>query len=244
MNKIEISEGLFLTSDYCAWYKKERTVIVADFHLGYGTVLKEDGMSIPTFQMENILDRLANIKNRYEPDSFIVLGDFKHNFGRSKSQEFNEILDIVDYLMEDCSLIMIKGNHDNYLQNYANIKGVPFYEKNMLLEDMSLTHGHLKIRWEGLQIMGHEHPAIEIKDEVGSKLRLPCFLYHPKREIVVLPAFDPLSEGRNVIESDSFFSKNLEGIKPDNFQIYAISEQGILDFHKVQEVREAGSYFG
>ncbi len=237
MNKVEIADGLFLTSDYCAWYENKRAVLVADFHLGYESVLKEEGISIPTFQQEKILDRVADIKNRYEPDSFIVLGDFKHNFGRSENREFKELLEIMDYLMEGSSLILIKGNHDNYLENYANIKGVPFYEEKMILEDMILTHGHQVVRGDSLLIMGHEHPAIEVRDEVGSILRLPCFLYHPERKILVLPAFNPLTEGRDVVESKSFFSKNLDHLYPDDFRVYVISEQGLIDFHKVIDLK-------
>ncbi len=244
MNKIEINDGLFLTSDYCAWYEKKKTVLVTDFHLGYESVLKEDGVTLPTFQNEMILDRLANIKNRYDPDSFIVLGDFKHNFGRSEDQEFNELLDIMDYLIEHSSLVMIKGNHDNYLENYANIKSVPIYEDLMHFEGMTLTHGHQQIQSDELLVMGHEHPAVEIKDDVGSKMKFSCYLYHPECKILVLPAIDPLSEGRDVIGSTSFFSKNLNNLDPADFQIYAISEDGLLDFHRVRDVRTAQPQFG
>ncbi|MFW5945475.1 MAG: metallophosphoesterase [Candidatus Natronoplasma sp.] len=239
MNKVEIAEGLFLTSSYCAWYKKRNSVFLTDLHLGYESVQREDGISLPPFQKEEILDRLADVKNEYNPDSFIVLGDFKHNFGRGKKQESNEILDIMDYIMEDSSLVMIKGNHDNYLKNYANIKGVTLYEEKMVLEDVTLTHGHQKVRRNKLLVIGHEHPAVEMKDEVGSKMRLPCFLYHPEEKILVLPAFDPLSEGRDVTVSTSFFSKSLDNLDPGNFHVYAISEKGLLDFHRVKDVRNS-----
>ena len=239
MNKVEIAEGLFLTSGYCVWYEKKKTIFLTDLHLGYESVQKEDGISLPPFQKEEILDRLADIKNEYNPDSFIVLGDFKHNFGRGKRQEFNEVLDIMDYIMEDSSLVMIKGNHDNYLENYADIKGVPLYEERMVLMDLTLTHGHQKVHRNGLLVMGHEHPSIEMKDEVGSKLRLPCFLYHPEQKILVLPAFDPLSEGRDFTVSESFFSKNLDYLDPRDFHVYAISEKGLLDFHRVRDVKNS-----
>ncbi len=237
MNKVQILDELFLTSDYCVWYEKKNTIIAADFHIGYESALKEDGISLPTFQKEKILDRLADIKNRYHPDSFIVLGDFKHNFGRSENQEFREVLEIMDYIIEDSSLVMIKGNHDNYLENYANMKGVPFYEEKMTLGDINLTHGHSKLHFDGPLIIGHEHPVIQIKDEVGSKMRLPCFLYNPEQEILILPAFDPISEGRDVIRSRSFLSEGLDRFDPAEFQVYAITENGLKDFHTVVDIR-------
>lgn len=243
MHEIEIENGLFLSSNYCAWYKPRETVIVADFHLGYESAMREDGVSLPEMQKEKILDRLSNIKNRYEPETIVVLGDFKHNFGRSEDHDFSELLDMMDYMLEGSSLVMIKGNHDNYLKNYSKVKGVPLYEEKLDLDGITLTHGHKDIAWDDLLITGHEHPAIEIKDEIGSSMRFPCFLYSNKHKVLVLPAIDPMSEGRDVISSPSFFSKNIERLNPEDFHIYAISESGLLDFHRIKDVRRAQPSF-
>lgn len=243
MQEVEIEDGLILSSNYCVWYRPRRTAVITDFHLGYESVMREDGVSLPELQKEKILDRLSDIKNRYGPDNIVVLGDFKHNFGRSEDSDFSELLDMMDYILEGSSLIMLKGNHDNFLKNYTKVKDVPLYEERMDLDGITLTHGHRDIGWDDLLIMGHEHPAIEIKDEIGSSMRFPCFLYNEKEKVLVLPAIDPMSEGRDVISSPSFFSKNIENLDPADFHIYAISESGLVDFHRVSDVRSAQPSF-
>lgn len=241
MKKIEIEKGLFVTSDYCLWYEPESTAIISDLHLGYESALKEDGISLPLSQKEKILDRISSIKSRYNPDNFVVLGDFKHNFGKTEDREFHELLDVMDYLMEDSSLVMIRGNHDNYLQNLTELKGVTLYQGKMKLNHITLTHGHRSIEWSDFLVMGHEHPSIKIVDEVGTTMRLSCYLYHEEEKILVLPAFSPFAEGRDIVSSDRFFSELLEEIGPEvgHFHIYALSEDGLVDFHALEQVRDA-----
>jgi len=243
MNEVEIEDGLILSSNYCALYSPKNLAIISDFHLGYESVMREDGISLPELQREKILDRLFDIKNRYDPETIVVLGDFKHSFGRSDDRDFSELLDMMDHMLEDSSLIMIKGNHDNYLKNYTKIKDVPLYDEKMDINGITLTHGHLRIDWDDILIMGHEHPAIQIKDEVGSAMRFPCFLHNKEKGVVVLPSIDPISEGRDVVSSSSFFSKNLEGLDPADFHVYAISDDGLLDFHLVKDIRKAQPHF-
>ncbi len=245
MKKIEIENGLYITSDRCVWYEPEKTVMIADLHLGYESALKENGFSFPLSQKEKILDKISSIKNRYSPENIVVLGDFKHNFGKMEDDEFHELLDVIDYLMEDASLVMLRGNHDNYLKNLTELKGVTLYQDKMELHDMILTHGDEMVESDGTLIMGHEHPSIKIVDEVGSSMRFPSYLYHETEKILVLPAFSTFAEGRDVVASDFFFSDILESfnIEMERFHVYAISDEGLIDFRTIEEVRKAYSCY-
>lgn len=246
MKEIEIYPGVHITAYNCIWYEPKDVIIAADFHIGYEKALERDGISVPSFQKENILNRLSTVKKKYNPETYVVLGDFKHDFGRTEDQEFRDILDIIDYMTEDSSLVLIKGNHDNYLRNLSELKGVPLYENYLEIGSMLLSHGHTKIEWDDLLVIGHEHPALKLRDEVGSLLRLPCYLFHEERKILVLPAFSPVAEGRDVVNSSGFFSEVLEDFNDEieDFRLYAISENGLIDFHSVKEVRSAFPEFG
>ncbi len=246
MKEVEIYPGVYLTTYNCVWYEPEEVIIAADFHIGYEKGLEQDGISVPNFQKENILNRLSTINEKYDPEMYIVLGDFKHDFGRSEDQEFREVLDVMDYLMEESSLVFVRGNHDNYLRNLTKLKGAPLHEDHLTLGPLYLSHGHNEVEWEDLLIIGHEHPALKLRDEVGSLLKLPCYLFHEEREILVLPAFSPMAEGRDVVSSDRFFSKVLKDFKDEieDFRLYAISDDGLIDFHRIKEVRAASPEFG
>ncbi len=96
--------------------------------------------------------------------------------------------------------VAIKGNHDNYL-SYVTRK----YEIE-LLESLSLgsflfIHGDVIPSQSNLEkanviIMGHEHPAIALYDEVGAKEKIKAFLVGEidGRKIVVMPALSPLAQ--------------------------------------------------
>jgi len=238
MNKIEVEPGLFLTSDYCAWYKPKDIIILADIHMGYESGLKEEGFSLPLFQKDEVLDKISTIKEKYDPQTFVIAGDFKHDFGRSEKREFSDILDTMDYILQDCDLTIVRGNHDNYLQNLTEYKGIPFYEESIKIEDLFITHGHLELDYEGILIMGHEHPSLKMRDKIGAVIKQPCFLHSKKHGIVILPAFSPMAEGRDVINSEKFFSEILSDISELNkFDVYTLSEDGLIHFQTIDKVR-------
>lgn len=243
MEKIEIEPGIFLTSESCVWYEPRKAVIIADLHLGYEAYLSEQGMNVPSHQKKKILDRLSTIKEKYDPDSLIIVGDFKHEFGKNREEEFKDVLDVVEFLTKDTNLVVVRGNHDNFLQTITNTAGVPFYQESFEVDDITLAHGHKEVSLgsEEFLIMGHEHPSIFIRDGVGAGIKLPCFLYHEERKIIVLPAFNPLAEGRDVSKKDSFFSEALEKqeIPIEEFRVFIVSDSGITDFHTLEEVRKA-----
>lgn len=209
MERKEIFNGLFITSDYCVWYEPRETIILADFHLGLEASLKDDGVSLPRFQKGEILDRLSTIIDKYEPRTVIVNGDFKHEFGKNRKEEFYEVMDVMDYIVENSTLLVVRGNHDNFLKTITEKKGVTMYEKKMSLDKITLSHGHEKTEHDGLLIVGHEHPSLKIRDEMGAVVKIPCYLYSEEEEVLVLPAFSPLSEGRDMIRAGKFISDGL-----------------------------------
>ncbi len=239
MKKIEIEESLYITSDRCLWYKSQDTVILSDIHFGYGEEVRERAFYSCSFQKEKILEDLSNIKNRYDPERFVVLGDFKHNFGKSESQEFGDLLDIIDYMLDGTSLMIIRGNHDNYLENLAKYKSIPFHEKKKKMGFLELTHGHIKVDWQDMLVIGHEHPAIELNHSLGTKIKFPVFLHEPEENIIVLPSFNRSIRGKDVLRQRSFFSPNLKNISSENFGIYAVSEEGLKDLRTIKNIREA-----
>lgn len=245
MEKIEILDGLFLSSEFCIWYEPKETIIISDLHLGYEASLRDEGVSLPRFQKEEILDRLSNIFDKFEPRSLIVNGDFKHSFGENRDEEFYAVMDVIDHIEDHCSLGIVRGNHDNFLKTITENKGVPLYEEPLHLDNFIITHGQGdivdEIKEEDLIILGHEHPSLKIRDEMGSVLNLPCFLYHPHNNILILPAFSPLAQGRDVINNEVFISDSLSdtGTNLNDFQVFAISDTGLMDFQTVQEIKMA-----
>lgn len=235
MDEVEVFPGILISRDFALYLKKEKTIIIADLHLGYEGALHEEGISIPRFQKRAMLKRMSRLIKRYEPETVIVDGDFKHEFSKNLRQEWREVNDVLDFLMENCKVKVIRGNHDNYLKTILSKRNVDLYER-LDLGGIVLSHGHKDLTWEGILVMGHEHPSLALRDRVGALLKLPCFLVSPR--VIVLPAFTPLALGTDVT-SFSFLSPPLRHLDLRDASVYALDEEtGILDFSKLEKLRK------
>ncbi|MEF8849009.1 MAG: metallophosphoesterase [Candidatus Thermoplasmatota archaeon] len=228
-----------MTDDYCLYLSSKKTVVISDLHLGLEGVLRSEGLSIPQYQKKVIVEKIKKIVEKYKPKKILVNGDFKHEFGKNLSQEWREISEILDFLSDKVKeIILIRGNHDNFLQTIAVHSNVPF-KKYYKFEDSLFIHGHKRRKKEYKRlIIGHEHPFIKIRDKVGATLSLPCYLY--SEELIVLPAFSPLASGTDMtaVERKDLLSPVLKDYDISRLKVVAIGNIGLLDFSKLGKLRK------
>lgn len=117
-------------------------------------------MYIPRINTESIRDALNDILCRYEPERVVLLGDIKHDFKRAGFEEKREVRRIIGLLAEAAETVVIKGNHDNYIQNIIGDMGILAVD-NIDIMGYRLEHGHVD---SGVRpvIIGHEHPSVRI----------------------------------------------------------------------------------
>ena len=161
----EILPGVRITSDRCLVLDEGPTVVLGDLHLGYERALEQEGMYIPRINTDSIRDSLNNILCRYEPERVVLLGDVKHDFKRAGFEEKREVRRIVGLLAEAAETVVIKGNHDNYIQNIIADQGILALD-HVDIMGFRLEHGHVD---SGVRpvIIGHEHPSVRIPGSVG-----------------------------------------------------------------------------
>ncbi len=233
MREIKIN-GIKLSALFTAYIIKERVAVVADLHIGYEGVMQREGVMIPKYQKDVLLERLGRIIETYKPEKMIIDGDFKHEFGKNLRQEWRETSEILQYLAGKTDIILIRGNHDNFLRTIASKFNVPVvneYEAG----NIKIVHGHKETRWNGMLIMAHEHPSIMLRDSVGAVVKLPCFIVGEK--LIVLPALSPLATGTDVL-SDDYLSPILKEKDTDDFEVYAISHDELLHFSKIGNLKK------
>ncbi|MFQ6059863.1 MAG: metallophosphoesterase [Thermoplasmata archaeon] len=236
MDKIEILPQIVVDRDYALYLKKSRTAVIADLHLGYEGALHEEGVSIPRFQKKIMLDRIERILKRYEPRRLIINGDFKHEFSRNLPQEWEDVNEVLDFLISRVDTVLTRGNHDNYLMTILAKRGLELI-RTAISQGMTIAHGHEDVNWKGTLIIGHEHPSLQLRDEIGASIRLPCFLVSEK--IIVLPAFTPLATGTNVA-SMGFISPPLAKLDEARTRVVAIDEKiGLLDFQTLADLKRS-----
>lgn len=243
MENAKIEPGIFLTNDYLLHIRSKNTVAIADIHLGYEFSLLQKGITVPKIQKQIVRRRLTRILEKYRPDILVINGDFKHEFSMNLRQEWREVTELLDFLSGNCNVVLVRGNHDNYLKTIVSRFGkeVEFVE-DYRVDDILFVHGHREIADENfrLLVLAHEHPSIKLVDDVGVVIRLPCFLHDKKRKFVVLPAFSPLASGTDIISSarQTLLSPFLRTNGIGDCRVYAVTAAGLLDFNKVCYLRQ------
>jgi hypothetical protein len=226
--------------DKALYLEQEKILVIADLHLGYEEYLNKQGVFLPRFQYKKIIEDLDKIFLEVEKvKEIIILGDLKHEFGGILRQEWREVLNFLNYLKKKVKkIVLIKGNHDNYLINILKkekIKIKDFYVSG----ELAFMHGHKM--FSGILdkdkeikkiFLGHLHPAIRISKGAKSEI-YKCFLRGrwKGKEVVILPSFFPLVEGADVFIEDTNLDKKFN-FNLNRFEVYVVGDK-VYDFGKL-----------
>jgi hypothetical protein len=225
------------------WLEKGHTLIVADLHIGYETALNKEGILVPRFQFketEKMFKQLFSHLRDKKIKTVVVNGDLKHEFGEISSQEWRETLNILDLLGMHCeNIILVKGNHDTILGPIAtkrNLKIVDYY----CFDDICILHGNKIMKNKDIEkakviIIGHEHPAISLRE--GSKVeKYKCFLLGKwkSKKLIVMPSFFPLVEGADIKKEELLSPYLYQNLK--KFDIFILGDN-VYSFGKLNNIR-------
>ena len=130
MKLTEIIEGIFAVNT-ALWIKEKRILVIGDVHMGYEEAAGRKGFLVPNVQFGMSEEVLKDIFEAVEPETIVINGDLKHEFGEISDQEWMDTSKFIDKLGENCKkIVLVKGNHDTFLGPIAKKKGleiVDFY---------------------------------------------------------------------------------------------------------------------
>jgi len=78
MDRLELAPGVWVDARHAAWLAPERTLIVADVHLGYAWTQRQRGALLPLAEVEETASRLLALQAEYRPATLVLLGDLVH----------------------------------------------------------------------------------------------------------------------------------------------------------------------
>ena len=223
-------------------------VVISDLQLGEELYLAEEkGIFVPQVQLKEIKKGLNDIFKKVKAKRILINGDLKHEFGEASRQEWREVIDFVEFLRKKVKeIIVVRGNHDNYLLNIASKINLQVFDPFYLEKGYLFTHGHKKISYPKefhTLIIGHEEPAIILK-EGFDKIKLPALLYGKMKNgkrIICLPAFSYLSSGTevNAVDKEDLLSPILkEDVEIDDLEVIGIDKEvGSLKFGKIKDIK-------
>lgn len=220
-------------------------LVVSDLHLGLEGSVTHQGNYVPQFQLEEIKSDIRKAREECSASRILLNGDLKHEFKYTRFSEKEEIADFI-YMLQSVfeEIIVVEGNHDTFLEEVLDDVR---YLSSHLESDVLFMHGHEAVKddsnFETL-VIGHEHPALELKDEVGFTEKIDCFLYGEMNDgtkIVVLPAFSKISGGSavNNVPVNKLLSPILRNEVPVS-KLHAVGvdrEAGIMDFAELGQLR-------
>lgn len=225
---IHLINELFIADPWPAVYIGNLDAIVmADLHLGVEGVLAEEGLYVPYTLSEATYGLVIETIEDIKPSTVILNGDIKHSFGLLNKAEWLFLKKFFNELVSrKLSIILIRGNHDNYLGVLASKYGIKIHT-TLNIGNLSILHGHEDADLELLGktvIIGHEHPSLSIFDELGVMHKFKCFLWGTtvcNRNLLVLPAVSEYSVGTSIaVDAESkvlspiLMKVDIHGLKP------------------------------
>ena len=201
-------------------------LIIADLHLGMSELFIEKGSFLPRFVEKEILKELKELKKEDNVKILIINGDIKHDFGKKK-EEFLSLARFLKELKEIFEeVIIIQGNHDNYIKNIALKLKIKVVKRVNLGDKIIITHGNIYFKdfeEDKIFIIANEHPFLKLSNY---NLEIPIFLMNKK--LIVIPAFNKFLKGNNVLNKD-FLSPYLKKIDSINI-IYVEEKNKLINF--------------
>jgi len=156
---------------------EQRLLVVADLHFGIEADLAAHGLHFRSRSAER-LERLLKIIDAADPDMLVLLGDIKHSIPTLTRQEYNEMPGILDALRSRVPLKVFPGNHDIGIERY--LLDTELQPKDgAVLDGVGYLHGHMypsPLLAGHLIVIGHHHPQLSLRDEVGCALQSPAYL--------------------------------------------------------------------
>lgn len=132
--------------------------------------------------------------------------------------------------------VVIRGNHDNYLQNMVSAVGLNVVD-HADIGGYRLEHGHVDSGMRPV-IIGHEHPSVRIPGEMSGGIKLQCFVDAPEG-VTVIPPFSPFASGNDINGGpNAVMAPALKACDVLRAHIYAVSDVGLLDMGTLSDVRE------
>lgn len=225
----------------------DENLIIADLHLGYENALINEGIFIPKFQYKKITDRfdkIFQVANSYCPVKRIIVdGDLKHEFGRSSRQGYEETLRFINFLKNyKCEIVLIRGNHDNFVRTMAENLKVNFCE-NFAVKKFFILHGDkIPNNFEEITknadtiVIAHEHPCVGLRTSERTE-KMKCFLKgnFEDKNLIVIPAFNFITEGTDILQGD-LLSPFLNAHSIENFEVIGVENFETFYFGRVRDL--------
>ncbi|GAA6190220.1 ligase-associated DNA damage response endonuclease PdeM [Phaeobacter sp. NW0010-22] len=167
------------------WWPEQKLLCVSDLHLGKSErIARRAGTTLPPYDSQDTLGRLADDLERTQADVVVCLGDSFDDLQAAHTIPKQERLWITS-LQAGRKWIWIEGNHD---PGPVELGGTHLID----LQIERLIFRHIARQTARNEISGHYHPKAHLKTR-GQRITRPAFLLDQDR--LILPAYGRYTGG-------------------------------------------------
>lgn len=220
-----------------------RTLVVADVHAGYVRTLQARGYLLPGVDDRELLARLAALRARLSPATVVIAGDVVHGTSSFRpGPDGRSALDRLLDALSGCTAVVIPGNHDRGLDTALEGRDVTVCSR-WCFGPHTAIHGDVadELRREradassrgGRVVLGHHHPALVLRDALGTRTKVMAFAWAPG--LLCVPALTPFARGTDLVLDDELTAV----VDPGELETAVIVGERVLPTGRLDRVRTA-----
>ena len=210
-----LGERLILLPERGVFWEKDRTLVVADLHLGKASASRASGVPIPAGTTNATLHRLGRTLQQTGARRLIILGDLWHHPAGNLSAA--DAFQAWRKNWREIEILLIPGNHDKSMAESVGMNiqiGTEGAHEPPFIWRHEPVHACAENEQNGYALCGHLHPGIRLNGPARDRMRLPCF--HFTENTGILPAFGELT--------------GLSMIRPHKGdRVFAVAEERVLE---------------
>jgi DNA ligase-associated metallophosphoesterase len=179
------NEALTLMPERAVFWPAQRTLFVADVHVGKAAAFRSLSVAVPEGNLADDLARLSCAIERVNADQIMLLGDVLH----AKHGRADHVLQQVAAWRSTHShrhFMIVRGNHDLRAGDPPDDWRMDCVDAPAMLAPFVLCHEPCESD-AGTVLCGHVHPAFKLWGKGGMSATLPCFVIGARH--MILPAF-------------------------------------------------------
>ncbi|MEZ0324933.1 MAG: ligase-associated DNA damage response endonuclease PdeM [Fimbriimonas sp.] len=181
-------EQLLALPEKALYWPAQKTLFVADLHLGKGAAFRAAAYPVPEGSTASTLAKLSCLIESLDVSRVVLLGDLWHSkWGRDAGMRDR----FASWLLKHrgVEMLLAVGNHDARSGD-LEAEGLVVSSDPIVLGPFLCAH-HPQELVGGYVLSGHIHPSVALEGKARQSVRLPCFWFCDR--YAVLPAFGELT---------------------------------------------------
>ena len=151
-------EHLILSNERALFWENEKTLIVADLHVGKTGHFRKEGIGVPAAVYKDDLHRLLAQILFFKAERLVIVGDLTHSIA-------NREIDLFRKWRKDFSSLdvhLAKGNHDILDNSWYEEADIKVHNEPLPIKQFLFVHDILKPKLQvnggSYAFSGHVHP--------------------------------------------------------------------------------------